>query len=166
MALSRRRLLGAPLTDYLPAAGLAAATLAYLALAYGYTTAVRAFPAGVAWVMLVLLALDLASRTETRLGRALMRTLNPAAAAPPAAQSRARQITSVLWVAGFAALMVLVGILGAVPVYVFAATRWHGRRSLGACVAVAAGATFFVWLLFSVVLRLALYPGLVFGGAA
>ncbi len=141
----------------------------YLALAYSYKPEVRAFPAGVAWVMLVLLSLDLASRTQTRVGvhediaRGSIRRCNVRRPTAPGAEADQHRYFGS---AGFAALMVAIGILAAVPVYVFAAMRWHGRRSYRACVAVAGGATLFVWLLFSVVLRLALYPGLVFGGAA
>lgn len=69
-----------------------------------------------------------------------------------------------LWLVLFAALIVLVGILAAVPAYLFAALRWRGGRSYRACALGAAGVTLFVWLLFSVVLRIALYPGLLFGG--
>ncbi len=160
-----KRVLGTPVADYLPALGLMVVTIVYLAIAAGYKPLVRAFPAGVAWVMLGLLALDLASRTGTRAGRLLTRWLNPAAAAAPPAQPVARQIAAVLWLAGFAALLVLVGILAAVPLYMFAALRWRGKRSMAACLAAAAGATLFVWLMFSELLRLSLYPGLLFGGA-
>jgi hypothetical protein len=117
----------------------------------------------------VLLSLDLASRSETRLGGALMRWLNPAAvrreeATPPSDATR-RQLSAILWLAGFTALLLLIGILAAVPLYVFAALRWRAQQAYGACVAGAAGATLFIWLLFSVLLRIGLYPGLVFGGA-
>lgn len=163
-----KRILGTPASDYLPAAALWLATALYLQTAYRYTPAVRAFPAGVAWIMLLLLTLDLASRTATRTGRALTRWLNPAAPARQVeteAPPPARQAAAVLWLALFAALIVLVGILVAVPAYLFAALRWQGGRSYRACALGAAGATLFVWLLFAVVLRIALYPGLLFGGA-
>ena len=159
-----KRLFGTPVVDHLPAAALWAITVAYLDIAYGYKPAVRAFPAGVAWVMLALLTLDLVSHSGTRAGRALMRWLNPAAqgreSAPPP-----RQISAISWLLLFATLLVTVGILAAVPMYLFSALRWRGRKSYRACVLGAAGATLFVWLLFSVVLRIALYPGLLFGGA-
>jgi hypothetical protein len=160
-----RRFLGTPVADYLPALGLVVVTIVYLAIAAGYKPLVRAFPAGVAWIMLGLLALDLASRTGTRAGRALTRWLNPAAADAPPAQPLSRQIAAALWLAGFATLLVLVGVLVAVPLYMFAALRWRGRRSLAACLTAAAGATLFVWLMFAELLRLSLYPGLLFGGA-
>lgn len=163
-----KRILGTPASDYLPASALWLVTALYLQTAYHYSPAVRAFPAGVAWIMLLFLTLDLVSRTKTRLGGLLMRWLNPAAPARPVeaeAPPPARQVAAVLWLVLLAALIVLVGILAAVPTYLFAALRWHGGRSYRACALGAAGATLFVWLLFSVVLRIALYPGLLFGGA-
>ncbi len=163
-ALAVKRIPDSKVTGYLPALGTLALTVWYLALAYHYKPEVQAFPAGVAWVMVVLLLLDLASRTPTPLGRALTRWLNPATTV---ADKRALwpQLAAVLWVAGFAALLVVVGILSAVPLFVFSALRWRARRGIGPCILGAAGVTFFIWLLFSVLLRLSLYPGLLFGGA-
>ena len=161
-----KRILGAPLGDSLPAVGLAAVTACYLALAYGYPERARAFPAKVAWVMLALLALDLVSRTETRLGRAVMRALNPAQAHPSGDRvSGWRQLSAVLWLAGFVIGIVLIGILAAVPLYVFAAIRFRGGRGYATALAAAAGTTLFIYVLFGVVLRLELYPGILFGGA-
>lgn len=161
-----RRVLGTPIGDYLPALGLWLATAAYMTIAYRYEPAVRAFPVGVAWIMLLLLALDLASRTGTRLGATLLRWLNPTADASEAPQPvpAMRQLAPILWLAGFTALLVVVGILAAVPLYVFAALRWRGRISYRSCLIGAAGATLFIWLLFSVVLRLPLYSGLIAWG--
>jgi len=99
-----------------------------------------------------------------------MRWLNPAA---PAGQGEVeadgrppvRHASAVLWLVLFATLIVVIGILAAVPIYLFAALRWRGGRPYRACIIGAAGATLFVWLLFSVVLRIVLYSGLLFGGA-
>ena len=150
------------LADCLPALGLLAWTLAYLAVGYGYAPAVRAFPVGVAWIMLALLALDLAARTEMRFGQAVQRWLNPAAAS---AARTGNPTAAILWLVGFAALLVLVGILAAVPIFVFASLRWRGRRAIATCALAAAAATLFIWFMFSVLLRLGLYPGLLFGGS-
>ncbi len=109
-----KRFFGTPATDYLPALGLLAVTLIYLATAYGYSPDARAVPAGVAWVMLVLVILDLVSRTRTGIGLALMRWLNPAG--DPAKQETVKhypllkQLVAVAWIAGFAAALVLIGI--------------------------------------------------------
>ncbi len=164
-----RRFFGTPLRDYLPAAGLFVVTSFYLYLSAGYPARARAFPAMVAWAMLALIALDLLSRTETRLGRAVKRTLNPAAdrvaRESDHVQSWQRQVASVLWIAGFATAIVLIGILAAVPLYVFGALRFRGGRPLLTCLLAAAGATAFIYLLFGVVLRLNLYPGIFFSNA-
>lgn len=164
-----KRILGTPASAYLPAAALGLVTALYLVIAYRYKPMARAFPAGIAWIMLGLLALDLASRTETRAGAAITRWLNPASArgdeaAPPRDATR-RQVSAILWLCGFVVLLLLVGVLAAVPLYVFAALRWRAARAYGACLVGAAGATLFIWLLFSVLLRIALYPGMLFGGA-
>ncbi len=157
-----KRVFGTAFGDYFPALGLSLFTAAYLYLSYQYPEKARAFPAKIAWVMLALLALDLLSRTQTRLGMAVLRALNPAEARGGHAQSAWRQVSAVLWIAGFTVAIVLIGIVSAVPLYVFAAIRFRGGRSYPVALATAAGATLFVYLLFGVVLRLDLYPGMFF----
>lgn len=159
-----RRILGTQAGEYLPAAGLLILTFAYLHAAYAYKPLVRAFPAGVAWVMAALLTLDLASRTTTRLGRFLTRWLNPAAAEPHTGRPLSREVAAVAWLACFTALLMLVGILSAVPVFIFAALRFRARRSWQVSFVAAGGATLVIWLLFAVLLRISLYAGTVFGG--
>jgi hypothetical protein len=163
-----KNVFGTPVTDYLPAAGLLALTIFYLATAYRYSPEARAVPAGVAWVMLVLVMLDLVSRTRTAMGTTLMHWLNPAGDPDKMADhkrySALKQIGAVLWIAGFAAAMVLIGILYAVPLYVFASLYFRGKRSLTLAVGVSAAATAMIWLLFVAVLGLELYPGMIFSG--
>ena len=164
-----KQVFGTPVTDYLPAAGLLVLTIAYLATAYRYSADARAVPAGVAWVMLVLVIIDLVSRTRTRVGTTLMHWLNPAGDPDKLAErkhySALQQIGAVLWIAGFATAMVLIGILYAVPLYVFASLYVRGRRPLLLAIGVSAAATAMIWLLFVAVLGLELYPGMIFGGA-
>lgn len=163
-----RRVFGTPVVEYLPALSLLIVTAAYLALAYGYTPMSRAIPVAVAWAVIALVGLDLASRTQTRFGRALIRWLNPAAdPAQTASHPRypaSKQIAAILWIVGFTVALVLIGILYAVPLYVFASMRLRGRRPYLACLTVCGGSTLFIWLMFSVVLRLDLYRGILFGG--
>ena len=148
--------------DYFFVLGMLVFALLYLALGLSYKPALREVPVPVACIVIALLVLDLVSRTETALGAALRRRLNPIPARP--AYPATRQIEAVLWVAGFALLLVLLGILAAVPVFVFAFMRWRGKRGLIASFLAAGGATLFIWLLFALLLRLTLYPGLVFQG--
>jgi hypothetical protein len=161
-----RRVLGTGIADYLPALCLWIFTLAYLLLAYRYPPASRAFPVIVAWSMIVLVTLDLASRTQTRAGRALTRWLNPASvAAHGEGTNAARQaFVAVLWVAALVAALVLAGILTAIPLFVFASVRWRGQRSYAMSLAVAGMTTLLIWLLFTRLLRIDLYSGLLLGG--
>ncbi len=162
-----KRVFGAPIIGYLPALVLFLLSAGYLATAYGYSADSRAMPVLVAWSMLVLLLLDLASRTQTPLGHALTRWLNPAAERADDAAANGntmrRQVAAVSWLAGFVVALVLIGVLYAVPLYVFASMRLRGRRSYLVSLAGAAGMVLIVWLLFAVLLRLQLYPGLLFG---
>lgn len=149
--------------DVLFAAALLLGTIAYLALAYSYRPALRAVPAAVAWIMAAFLVIDLVSHTDTPLGRALRQRVNPPAERP--FYSAWRQLEAMLWVAGFAAALILLGVLYAVPLFVFAFMRIRGRRPVLAALIGGAAVTGFVWLLFAQLLRLALYPGLLFGGS-
>jgi hypothetical protein len=163
-----KRIFATPVTEYLPAVVLLILTAIYLATAYQYAPESRVMPALVGWCMLALLVIDLASRTATPIGQSLTRWLNPSSDrgphAHPAAYSTKRQFIAVLWLGGLAALLVLVGVLGAVPLYLFAAIRVRGRRGLPTSLAIAGGMTLVVWLLFTGLLHLQLYPGLLFGG--
>jgi len=148
---------------YLPAAGLAVFTAIFLATAYGYPSQARAFPAAVAWVALLLVALDIVSRTDTKAGAAVRKRLNPVAATEDS-RPLDRQIGAVIWLAVFAVVLVLIGVLYAVPLYIFASLRFRGRRSWFTSLWISAIATGGIWLLFAVALRLELYPGYFFGG--
>lgn len=164
-----KRVLGTPVTDYMPALGLLAVTAIYLVTAFQYSPDARAVPAGVAWVMLILILLDLVSRTRTKIGAALMHWLNPSGDADKQDAVKRypvlKQLVAVAWVAGFAAAMLLIGILYAVPLYVFSSLLIQGRRPFIVCAGFAAAATLMIWLLFDVVLSLELYPGILFGGS-
>ena len=163
-----RRAFGTPIVDYMPALVLWLLTAAYLITAYGYDAESRVMPALVAWAMLLLLLLDLISRTQTRFGQALTRWPNPGAAQVKGASTdpnmTRKQFAAVLWLAGFATALLLIGVLYAVPVYVFASLRLRGRRSYLVCLTAGAGMALLVWLLFAMLLQLNLYPGLLLQG--
>jgi hypothetical protein len=160
-----RRELAKALADIMPALGLLIVTIAYLTVAYQYSPASRAFPVMVAWSMIVLLALDLVSRTPTKLGGAITRWLNPASAAAESTHINRHDVVAVLWVAGFVTALVLVGVPCAVLLFVFASARWRGKRSYVVSLLLGVATMMVIWLLFTQLLRIELYPGLVLGGA-
>lgn len=161
-----RQIFGTAATEYLPSLAFLLFTIFYLSLAYTYNADARAFPAGVAWVMLVLTVLDLIMLTKTPVGAALTSLLNPlgesAHAKGEAPIPFAKQVVAVAWIFGFAGLMVLIGVLYAVPVFVFSYIRFRGRRSYLLSGAISLAAAFVAWFLFAFVLRIELYPGVLF----
>ena len=145
---------------------LLALTLVYLATGYGYTPESRAFPVTVGWAALALAIVDIVSRTQTAIGYAILQRLNPAAL-PEKADSHPhypvpKQIQAVVWALGFVTLILLIGILYAVPAYVFSSLLVRGKRPLLTCLVFAAAATLFIYLLFVQVLMIELYPGMLF----
>ena len=159
-----KRVLGTPLVEYVPALVMVGMTIVYLAVAYSYTEQARLFPVPVGWLMLLLLGLDLVSRTKTPAGETLTRWLNPAAENEEAEPRFPilRQLSALFWLAFFTAALVLIGIMYAVPLYVFGSMRFHGRKSYLTSLVTAAAVTAFTWLLFAFALQVELYPGALF----
>ena len=159
-----KRVLGTPFVEYLPALAMVAITIAYLITAYTYSVQARLFPVPVGWLMLALLALDLVSRTKTPIGEQLTRLLNPAAEVEGAEERFPvlRQLSAMFWVAFFTAALVLIGIMYAVPLYVFGSMRFHGKKSYLTSLIAAVCVTAFTWVLFGFALQVELYPGALF----
>lgn len=159
-----KRVLGTPVVEYTPALVMVAITIIYLITAYTYSVQARLFPVPVGWLMLALLALDLVSRTKTPTGEHLTRLLNPAAEGEGAEERFPilRQLSAMFWVAFFTAALVLIGIMYAVPLYVFGSMRFHGKKSYLTSLITAVCVTAFTWVLFAFALQVELYPGALF----
>jgi hypothetical protein len=159
-----KKYFGSPLIEYLPAVGFLVFTITYLGLAYSYEADARAFPSIVACVMLVLTLLDLVSRSKTNIGALILRLVNPAGQEDGPARgvkvTPAKQIIAILWVFGFAALLFVIGILYAVPIYAFVSMWFRSKLSFVLSVSVAALITLAIWLLFGLALRITFYQGI------
>jgi hypothetical protein len=146
--------------DSMVALAIIVFTLVYLAIDYGYKPALRNVPALVGWITLLLATLDLISHSDSAFGQFLQRRLNPPI--ERVAYPLGRQIAAMLWVAGLALALVEIGIVYAVPWFVIAFMRVQGQRPLWFSVLGGGSVMLVVWLLFSVLLRLPLYPGALF----
>ena len=162
-----RRFFGTPWVEYLAPVLLWLATLSLLAVSLTYRPETWEMPLVVASALLVLVSLDFLSRTRTPLGELLIRYLNPAAQAVvpngdhPALRDEMKAIVLVL---AFVAMVLLIGVLLAVPLFVFASVWFKGKHPFMLSCLTAAGTTLFLWLLFPVLLRTPLFPGFLFGG--
>jgi hypothetical protein len=160
---------GAPLSAYTAPFVLLIAAVLYVGTAYTYRPAAAAFPLAVGWATIILLILDLISRSKTNLGEGVNLWLNGATSAEMAQKDKPappvrRQAAAIFCVAAFVAAMILIGILYAVPPYVFFSMWLFGGKSLKVSAISAIGITLFVYLMFVAFLRVELYPGVLFGG--
>ena len=147
--------------------GIIAFAALFLWMSYHYPPDARAMPVRVGWVTLALAAVDLAARSRTVWGAALMRTLNPAGDADVERErpegSRGRQALGIAMPLLFTAVLVLFGILCGAPLFLFAAIWLPDRRRWAEALLITAIACLFIWLIFAVLLKLSLFPGLLCG---
>ena len=163
------RVFGTELSDYLPAAAAAAVAAVYLGAAYQYSPEARATPLLIGWTVVALAGARhrVAHPDPPRAGAgrlAQSRDQRPRHGAGHAEYPIGKQIMAIVWIAGFLAGFALIGATYAIPLYVFAATRWRGGRPYWVCLVSAACTLAGIWFLFGWLLRLELYPGLLFGG--
>jgi hypothetical protein len=145
-------------------------TIVFIVAAYGYPPASRQVPLLVCYALLVLIALDILSRTSTRSGQLVRRFLNPGSGLADLAKteedeehpSGQRELLAVGWVAAFTAGVMLVGILPSVPVYLAAYMIFEGRKSPLFSILIAAAVVLFLWASFEQVLSISLYRGILF----
>ncbi len=153
---------------FLPAAFCWLFAAAFLAMTYTLPANARAMPLLVGWGTLGLATLDLASRLRNKAGEALMRALNPAGLKPEPPDTISGRYALLIGI-GLVVLLVtsflLLGALIAAPLLIFTALMVGDRKQWKLSLAITAGSTLVIWLLFAVLLRLQLYPGLLFGGS-
>lgn len=157
-------------TNTLPPLAMLAFTAGFLVMTYHLPARARAVPLIVGWAALVLSSVDLATRTGGEFGHALMRALNPAGLRIAAEEAVERPkgsgplLSGVGLVVLLVAAFILAGVLVAAPLMIFTALTIAYRREPISNVVTAAAVTAAIYLLFSVLLRLHLYPGVLFGG--
>jgi hypothetical protein len=153
---------------YLPALFCWLFAAGFLVMTYALPPVARSMPALVGWATLVLATLDLLSRMKGKLGEGLMRALNPSGLkpeGPPATSGRYALLTGIGLVVLLVTAFLLLGALIAAPLLILSALMIANRKEWLLSLAIAAGSTLVIWLLFAVLLRLQLYPGLLFGGS-
>lgn len=124
----------------------------------------RLLPTVVGVSLLVLCALDLASRFDTRAGAVLRATLgadfrNREMGHDPVLRAELVQIG---WMAGCILLMLAIGILPTVPVFIALYMRRVGGRPWIASILAGLAVLLFVTVVFEMLLDYALYRGLLF----
>jgi hypothetical protein len=155
--------------DFCAALVVLAIGVGFLAWAQTYPPQAGEVPTLVAWLTIVLALIDAAARTETAPGRILRRLVSAEQVIEWKADgdgeaSPRRVASSVFWLLAYLAGVALAGFLVATPLYIFLYVRLHGRHSVRAGALTAIGTTLGVWIVFQLLFRYPLYPGLLFGG--
>lgn len=145
-----------------PAVAIAALSTGFILWSYQYSSLSRFVPLIVGYAMLALALLDLASRTDTRLGRYVRVAAGADFANPELKQTPPvrREMEQAAWIVGCVAAMMVIGILPAVPLYVLASMRLNGRRPWKEAIIAAAAAGLFTYVVFEVFLSYQLYRGI------
>ena len=144
----------------LSAAALGVFAIVFLWLAYGYPPEPRAFPLMIGWTMIVLVALDVLSHTDTALGRGVAAAVGKGeAGAQTGSASKSPALFALVWIPAYGLLVYLIGFLPTAAVYMFVSTAVFGpaRPLSGALQAVALTAV--LWLFFELALGFTLFRG-------
>ncbi len=146
-----------------------ALSIAFLLWARKYPAPAGTMPVLVAWGTILLALVDVASQFETPFGRWLRRLVTADRIVEWKMEGDedlpvSRIALSVFWVLAYLAALFFVGFIIATPVYIFLYMVIHGGRSIRDSVLAAAATTLTIWLVFVVLFRYPLYPGLLFGG--
>ena len=142
----------------LPSVAILVFVIAYLGS--GYLTlgsASRFVPLLVGSVTLLLLLIDMLRTLRAR-GVVVGNDTNTVSVPP------VRELQAIAYVAGAAAGIYLLGFAVTIPIYLFTSIAFFGKQSTRTAVAVALLTSLTIYLLFEVLLRYKLYPGLLFGG--
>ena len=144
----------------LSAAALGAFAVGFLRLAYDYPPGPRTFPLMIGWTMVVLVALDVLSHTDTMLGRLIAAAVGKGeAGAQTGSAARAPAWFALLWIPAYAVMVYLIGFLPTAAVYMFVSTAVFGpARPLSAALQ-AAALTAVLWLFFERALGFTLFRG-------
>lgn len=151
-----------------PLLALAIST-AFLAWSYAYEGRSHTVPMLIGWTALALCLLDLAAQTDSRAGRVLHgilsgRPLDSSSAPGDDASRAARPAAACAWVAGFVALVAVIGFIAAVPAYTLAFMRLQGRMSWRRSALTAVVVAAVVWVVFEQLLSYQVFEGALFGG--
>ncbi|NLS07068.1 tripartite tricarboxylate transporter TctB family protein [Rhizobium sp. P32RR-XVIII] len=156
--------------NFAPPLVLLTITGIFIVASYGYPPASREVPLLVCYTLVVLIALDILSRTATRTGELVRKYLNPGTSITQMPKSEEedehpsgrRELLAVGWVAAFTAGVMLVGILPSVPVYLASYMILEGRKKPLFSILIAAAVVLFLWVSFEEILSIPLYRGVLF----
>ena len=136
----------------------------FVAWSYDLDDVSRAAPLLVGYAGLVLGALDLVSRFDGAVPNAVRVTMGAGFDRPEITHSPkfSAELKQFGWMTSFVVMVLFVGVLPAVPVYVFASMRLNGGRTWKESIIASVATLAFVFVVFEVFLAFELYRGVLF----
>jgi hypothetical protein len=118
----------------------------------------------VAWALIMLSLIDVAAQIDSPVGRFLRRMTgldNPSEQRLRDQANWLRVTIAMAWMAGYIAAIFIAGFLIATPIYIFLYMSAFGRKSLRTSALASAVITSAIWLVFEVLFKYPLYPGMI-----
>lgn len=156
----------------LPSLVLIAVAAFYLVASFAYDPATRAMPLGVAALAIALLAVEILSRTQGRLGRSLARVLQGGGTKAPVpgldgqagqAHPPRKELAAFAWILAFLGLVVVFGFYIAIPIYVAAYLYVYARKGVLPSLGTALTLTAALYAMFELLLGYEVFTGLITG---
>ena len=140
----------------------------FLLAAYGYEGRTRQVPVLVGWTLVVLCLLDVIAASATRAGTAVRAFFAGTIVGERYDEMRSyparRVIIALLWPMAFVTLVVIIGLVAAIPIYVFFFLLFEGRSGVGRAL-LSAGITIgCIYVLFEKFFNYEIYQGILFAG--
>jgi hypothetical protein len=160
---------GTRLRDLASALFVLFASVAFLFWARTYSGQSRAMPELVAWATIVLASIEVVIQFDTAPSRWLRRLVSAKRIVEWKMEGEENAtlgnvLRAIGWVVGYTVVLYFLGFLIATPIYVLLYMIFHGGHSVRNGVLTAAGTTLAIWLIFAVLFKYPLYPGVLFGG--
>jgi len=156
------------LPNYLVPVSILVLSVGFLLSAYGYEGRTRQVPVLVGWVLAALCILDVIAASGTRAGDAVRAFFTGTIAGERSDElwdyPVGKVIIAMAWPTAFLVVVVLIGLVAAIPIFVFLFVLIQGRSKVQRALLASAITTGCIYVLFEKVLNYEMYQGILFAG--
>jgi len=156
------------LSGYIVPVSVLVLSTGFFLAAYGYEGRTRQVPVLVGWTLVVLCLLDVIAASATRAGTTVRAFFAGTTVGERYDEMShypvSRVITALLWPTAFVTLVLIIGLVAAIPIYIFLFLLFEGRSRVGRAL-LAAGITIgCIYVLFEKFFNYEIYQGILFAG--
>jgi hypothetical protein len=156
------------LAAYLVPVSILVLAVGFLLSAYGYEGRTRQVPVLIGWILVALCLLDVVAASGTRAGKAVRAFFTGTIVGERNDElwdyPVGRVLVAMAWPTAFLVVVVLIGLVAAIPVFVFLFVLIQGRSNVRRALLASAVTTGCIYALFEQVLNYKMYQGVLFAG--